>query len=160
MSFNIKKIETIDELNIKLEEDLKNEPKEQNWFQDMLDNITWEINWQYRDKIVHPWRSFWAGVDNLRRYRKIVWRDRWWDHSFFLGLILFKLKETEAHWGVDTHYINDTDEKEILKKMIEDLEWMVDEDKDDGSKKYNDEYKKRSRSFFGRFDRHHRKFWD
>ena len=77
----------------------------------------------------------------------------------------------EKHWGNDTQYVNDLNEKDTLKKLIEDLEWMLDDNNEfnyvEGSgdlkekyKKYNDEYKRRSTRFFGRLDRHHRKFWD
>ncbi len=130
------------------------------WYQRWWEDITWEINWQFRDKIVSPWRSLINGIDNFRRYRSLIWNDRWWDYSFFLHQMLFKLKEMEDSWGKDTHYVNDTDDKEILQKLIEDLEWMLDDDKDDLTKEYEAEYKKRSRAFFGRLDRNHRKLWD
>jgi hypothetical protein len=77
-------------------------------------------------------------------------------------LLLFKLKDMEQHWGKDTHYVNDLDDKETLQKLIEDLEWMMDDEKEFSAEhdNYMKEYKKRSARFYGRLDRNHRKLWD
>ncbi len=154
MFHKIKKVGDLEDL-IK-----RKEPKDQTWFSKKWEDIEYEVQWQYRDKILSPWNSLWRGIDNLRIYRKIIWNDRFWDHTFLLELLLFKLKNMEEHWGKDTHYVNDTDEKETLQKLIEDLEWMLDPDVDDYTKEGIAEYKKRSRAFFGRLDRNHLKFWD
>ncbi len=154
MFHKIKKVGDLEDL-IK-----RKEPEDQTWFSKKWEDIEYEVQWQYRDKILSPWNSLWRGIDNLRIYRKIIWNDRFWDHTFLLELILFKLKTMEEHWGKDTHYVNDTDEKETLQKLIEDLEWMLDPDVDDYTKEGIAEYKKRSRAFFGRLDRNHLKFWD
>jgi hypothetical protein len=139
------------------------------------DNLTFEVKYFIDNRIWYPWRSFRNGCSNLIKYRKIIWHDRWWDYYFLLNIILFKLKDMEKHWGTDTHYVNDTDEKEILQKLIKDLEWMLNENhaddfaKDETGealeikeqyKRYDDAYKKISKSFFGRLDRNHRKLWD
>jgi len=160
------KVKTVQELEGEVLDCMKefgihqSDKKVKNWYQRWWKDIAWEINWQFQNKIIDPWRSLMTGIDNLKRYRSLIWQDRWWDYTFFLHQMLFKLKEMEDHWGKDTHYVNDTDEKETLKKLIEDLEWMLNEDLDDLTKEYEAEYKKRSRSFFGRLDRHHRKLWD
>ncbi len=127
-------------------------------FRTWLNNIQWEINWTTHRYIGAPIRSFTKGVHNLIKYRKLIWNDRWWDYSFFMEMILFKLKDTEEHWGKNTHYIGDQDDKDTLKKIVEDLEWLI--NADEFQEGYAEEYKKRSRSVFGRLDRNHRKFWD
>jgi hypothetical protein len=65
----------------------------------------------------------------------------------------------EENWGKNTHYVNDYKDKDILKSLLDDLEWMLDDENElnDG---YSEEYKKRSKRFFGRLDRGHRKLWD
>ncbi len=122
------------------------------------EDVRWEIEYRWDHWFYYPYRNMMQGFGNLRKYRKLIWNDRWYDYSFLLELMLFKLKDTEEHWGVDTHYVNDLDDKEILKKLVEDLEWMI--NTDEFNEGYTEEYKKRSRSFFGRLDRQHRKLWD
>jgi len=135
------------------------------------DDVKFEIDHFYNYNIRSPIKNTITGFSNLWKWRKIIWNDRWWDYSFFLKIVLFKLKDIEEHWGKDTHYVNDLDEKETLQKLIKDLEWMLDEEKEneimdkvsdltEGFKNYDQEYKKISSRFFGRLDRHHRKFWD
>lgn len=125
----------------------------------ILDDIKWEILYFTRFYITGPIRSFMYGINNLIIWRKIIFRDRWWDYSYMLDIQLFKLKKLEEHWGKDTHYVGDFEDKDTLKKLIKDLEWMIEESNefDEG---YEKEYKKRARSFYGRLERNHRKFWD
>jgi len=160
-------IDALSDIDISLRQQTEEEP----WWE----NMHFELKYFWDNKIMYPIRSFNHGVSNLIKYRKLIWRDRWWDYNFMLEMLLFKLKDMEEHWVKDTHYVNDTDEKETLQKLIEDLEWLVNEDRvDDFAKdkegnsldikeqyrQYHEEYKRRSRSFFGRLDRNHRKLWD
>ncbi len=124
----------------------------------LWDDFRWEVKYYWERWFYYPYRNIINGIDNFVKYRSIIWKDRWWDHEFFFNLMLFKLKDMEERWGKDTHYVGDLDDKEILKKLIEDLEWMI--TADEFNKGYTEEYKKRSKAFFGRLDRHHRKFWD
>ncbi len=153
---NFKKIE---DLESAIEENIFQGENSKTGFDALWDDFKWEVNYQWNHMVWYPWKSLSKGLDNFRRYRKIIWRDRWWDYSFILELELFKLKDMQEHWGKDTHYVNDLDDKEIIDKLVEDLEWMLNDEKEleDG---YEEEYKKRSRSFYGRLDRNHRKLWD
>jgi hypothetical protein len=123
------------------------------------ENFLFDLNYWWDNSIRIPIRSFFKGIDNLWKWRKIIWKDRWWDYYYFLEMLRFKLKDMEEHWGKDTHYVNDYKEKEVLQALIEDLEWMLNNDNEfkDG---YAEEYKKRSKRFFDRLGRHHQKFWD
>lgn len=129
------------------------------WYAKWWETFKEDTSWNWNHYISAPRRNFFRGIDNLRKYRKLIWEDRFWDHYFFLELLRFKLKDMEENWGVNTHYVGDQEDKDILKKVIEDLDWMLDDDKhfDDG---YEEEYKRRSKRAFGYIDRHHRKWWD
>jgi len=87
----------------------------------------WEINWKWQHFIIYPLRSAENGIKNLWKYRKVIWEDRWWDYSFLMTMIKFKLKDTAKGWD-GAHYINsDQDQTEILRLVeilneIEDLE--------------------------------------
>jgi hypothetical protein len=125
------------------------------WFEDLKFNIEYWVNYN----ILSGLRNFRTGIYNLIKYRSIIWNDRWWDYSFMLEILLFKLKDMESNWGANTHYVNDLEDKDTLKKMIVDLEWMLNEEYslEDG---YSEKYKKVSTRFFGRLDRNHLKLWD
>jgi hypothetical protein len=125
------------------------------WYTDFIDDTIW--NWDYY--IVGPWKNFVNGIHNFKKYRKLIWNDRWWDYYFFMKMLRFKLKDMEENWGKNTHYVGDQNDKDILKKVIDDLDWMLD-DKNDFKDGHNEEYKKRSKRAFGYIDRHHRKWWD
>lgn len=132
---------------------------EKNIWQHRWEGLKFEIDYFWKNSIIVPIREFFRGIFNLWKWRKIIWRDRWWDYYFFLGILRFKLKDMEEHWGTSTHYVGDYEDKKIIKELLEDLDWMLD-DEHEFNKDYEEEYKKRSKRFFGRLDRHHRKFWD
>jgi len=134
----------------------------QPWLKRMLFNIKFEIESFFDYYVLRPWHTFNVCVSNLWKYKKIICQDRWWDYSFMLNLLHFKLKDMYDNWGVRTHYIGDYDDKELLGDMLEDLEWMLDDENElrYSSQEYEKEYKRRSKRFWGRMDRHHRKFWD
>jgi hypothetical protein len=114
----------------------------------------------WKDKILIPFQSFSYCVNNLIKWRRIICQDRWYDYAFMLEILLFKLKDMNNYWGTSTHYQGDYDDKKILEELIEDLEWMLNVELDDTTESYWKEYKKRSKRFWGRMDRHHTKFWD
>jgi hypothetical protein len=140
--------------------------KKETWLQ----KIKFKITYFYENSIMIPIKQKITCLSNLWKWRKVICKDRWWDYSFMLEILLFKLKDMNSHWGTSTHYQGDLDDKKILEELIEDLEWMVNVDDYSPDRKFNniademkyidEEYKKRSSRFWGRMDRHHRKFWD
>lgn len=44
------------------------------------------------------------GIKNFWKYRKVIWKDRWYDYSYILKLLEFKLKDTIENWD-NTHYV-------------------------------------------------------
>ena len=97
-------------------------------------------------------------VTNLWKWKSVICKDRWWDYSFFLELLLFKLKDMEENWGRNTHYIGDYDDKKILQELISDLELLIEMDDDIEYKE--EDRKKVANRFFGKLGRHYHKFWD
>ena len=85
---------------------------------DILDDI---VFW-FKYNIQYPYRDFKCGLNNYWKYRKIIWRDRWYDHEFILELIQFKLDDMEKHWGKDTHYIGDQFTKLRMQSLQKDLQ--------------------------------------
>jgi len=67
---------------------------------------------------------------NLLKYHKILKQDEWWDFFYFEDLIIYKLKDLEKHWGVDTHYEGDCFTKkriQVLLKKWQKIQWYEDE---------------------------------
>lgn len=150
-----------------------------------LDSNTKDINWDEiqaeRDKLPNKLRRFIygkidffrydlpEGLKNYWKFRKVIFRDRWWDYSFLDEIILFKLKDMEKHWGKDTHYLGDGFTKGRLRVLIRRLE-KLEEDIDDSmmsslNKKLTKQqmernYHKQLDSFYKVLGRNIRKFWD
>lgn len=105
--------------------------------------------------------KFWRGVLNLRKWRYIIANDKWSDFIYILKHLEFKLKDIESHWGKDTDYENDYVDRDTLREIIKTLENMIElapEIHNDNEKL--EEYKKLSKSFFGRLNTLHIKLWD
>jgi hypothetical protein len=160
MKKNEKTLEELEKEFDRIEEMFADIDKQENKKDEsFLENTKFELDYWWHNSIMHPIRKFFKGLDNLWKWRKIIWNDRWWDYTYFLELLRFKLHDMEEHWGRDTHYLKDYDDKKRIQDLIEDLEWMLNEE-NIFEENYEEEYKKRSRRFFGRLDRNHRKFWD
>lgn len=119
-------------------------------------NVKFEITWHWNEWIIRPVNNFRVGIMNLVRWRKIIYRDRWWDYGYLLDVIEFKLNEMLQHWGYDTHYENDKVDRDILRSLLEDLRYVRElEEKND-----LEAAKKARINFFTRLGRHLDKFWD
>jgi len=78
----------------------------------------------YHNKIVIGFSLFRTGMKNLWKWRKIVWKDRDWDHSYLEDMMLFKLDSMEkffrspdchiAEWETVANEIAGV--RELLKK--------------------------------------------
>jgi len=148
----------IDELDSNTEKYYK-EKQNAHWFKSWIADIRFDVNYWWRYSITGRIRSIRTSIYNLGIWFNIIWNDRWWDYSFFLIIIQKKLKLMHDNWGTNTHYVGDQDDKDTIKKILDDLDWLLD-DENEYSPEYEDEYKKRSKRLFGRLDRNHRKLWD
>jgi hypothetical protein len=83
------------------------------WKEDLL----FDIRYQWDHMVIIPIHVFTDGIKNLWAWRKIIWRDRWWDYSFLMTIIEFKLKLMRDNWD-NSHYVNSEHEKEQLEKLL------------------------------------------
>lgn len=55
-------------------------------------------------------RQIIRGIRNLITYAPLIWRDRDWDHSYLLEMLIFKLRHMEAAFASDAAWTQDADE--------------------------------------------------
>jgi hypothetical protein len=128
-------------------------------FKDILDDILFWL----RFNVLYPYKDIKYGLNNYWKYRKIIWRDRWYDHDFILDLIQFKLDDMEKHWGVDTHYVGDHFTKLRIQSLQKDLQKyrdLINGDLYFPKKYYKQEEKQIKEKISRRFFRLLPKFWD
>lgn len=75
--------------------------------------MTW-----FRHYVRYPFLEVVYGIQNFWKFRKIIYRDRWFDHSFIIDLLVFKLEDMEKHWVKDTIHEGDSFEKGRLRIII------------------------------------------
>ena len=126
-----------------------------------LETLKEEITYMYY-RMYYKYLDVKTGIKNLWKFRKIVYRDRWWDYSFMLDMIEFKLKDMEKHWGKDTSYVGDKFTAGRLKVILKDLEdyrEFFDGDEFVNIKDYKKIKKERSKKM-NRFWKNLPRFWD
>ena len=96
-----------------------------NRFEELLDGINLEV----KGKITRPLKRIKNGLKNYWIYRKIIWNDRWYDHSFFISLIDFKLQTLIDNWDYSNYVGSDFTKKRIIviKKRISSYQDNLDE---------------------------------
>ena len=58
------------------------------------------------------------------KYRNIIWKDRWYDYSYIIELLKFKLKDNIKNWD-NAHYIGSDFTKKrmiVILKRIEEFD--------------------------------------
>jgi len=67
------------------------------------------------------------GISNIIKWAPVIWRDRDWDHAFFLGILKFKLERMERFFrsenAVSRNSVRDADEMKkclmVLRRITE-----------------------------------------
>jgi len=93
---------------------------------DPTDTLSWKIN-EFFFRLSIPFRDFYRGCYNLWIWKSIIWKDRFWDYSFFTTILVFKLEQMEKYWGVDTHHEGDKFTKGRLKVLIKRFKELEDD---------------------------------
>lgn len=89
----------------------------------------WYIEKIYYERI----KPFYRGLINLYRWFNIIWKDRYWDHSYFLCMTRFKLTHMEKEFRkCDWH----TEDNEKIANSIKEAIRLLDEWEED---EYNDD---------------------
>ena len=94
-----------------------------------LNEVIEDIDYK-RHSFWSSFRGFFNGLYNFWKFRKIIFRDRFWDYSFLVEILVFKLKDMEDNWVKNTHYEGDKFTKgriTVLRKRIESLEEDIQE---------------------------------
>lgn len=89
-----------------------------------LNEVVEDIDYK-RHSWFNSFKSFFNGLYNFWKFRKIIFRDRFWDYSFLVEILVFKLKDMEDNWVKNTHYEGDKFTKgriTVLRRRIESLE--------------------------------------
>ena len=86
------------------------------------------------------------------------------DYSIFMKEMLINLEKNleymRIYWETEADYIEANKEKKILNDLVDDLNWLINNDNiSDDNISDNDLYLKRSTKFFTSLDKHHRKLW-
>ena len=80
----------------------------------------WEITWFFSN-MQSNWYSFLEGLINLWTWKKIIWNDRWYDHTFLHTMLRKKLSLMAKGWE-EAHYVGSEYELETLKKLVQILD--------------------------------------
>lgn len=135
-----------------------------NKFKELLDGIKLEV----KERIIHPFKSIKKGIYNYWIYRKIIWNDRWYDHSFFISLIDFKLQTLIDNWD-NSNYIGSNFTKKrimVIKNRIASYEDNLDElhiqyyDKKLSKSELIDKINKLNEKTWKELGRNLTRFWD
>lgn len=143
-----------------------------------LNEVVEDIDYK-RHSWFNSFKSFFNGLYNFWKFRKIIFRDRFWDYSFLIDIIVFKLKDMEEHWVKYTHYEGDAFTKgriSVIRKKFEELDEKLmkieekhlnrclritlDEERREEWKKCKKESQKEIDAVFLLLARNYRKFWD
>jgi len=74
-----------------------------------------------------------AGLQNFWRYKRVIWRHRWYDYSFADDVVAELYKDRAENWHKNNYVNGDKDEVELkiiveLFKRLEDAEYLVVQD--------------------------------
>jgi hypothetical protein len=88
--------------------------------------LTWEdIKFWYNNLYIFDlWYNLKNGIKNFWKYKGVIWKDRWYDYSFIIELLKFKLKDNIKNWD-KAHYVGSNFTKKrmiVLLNRIEEFE--------------------------------------
>jgi len=97
-------------------------------------------------------RTFYIGVKNIWKWKKIIYNDRWWDYHFLHEILKFKLEDMEKNWS-DSHYVNFEEDQKEIHDLVELLKTI--DEKDDMTEDISAIYEEFGHKLFSK-----RKFMD
>lgn len=112
-----------------------------------------DLDFNYRHYIKYPITEFLDGMYNFWKYRKVIYKDRWWDYCFMADWFEAKLQDMHDNWDKSI-YVDSEKEKEKLSELLGYLKTMKNYELTD---KENEEAKDK---FFKLLSEHYYYFWD
>ena len=70
-------------------------------FEDLKDDLTY---WFWNLSIFDYIYNIKNGVKNFWNYKSVIWNDRWYDHSYIIAVLKFKLQQNIKQWD-KAHYV-------------------------------------------------------
>jgi hypothetical protein len=64
-------------------------------------------------------------IKNIKYYYKFLRDDDDTDYNFVNKILVLKLKKIYNHWGINTDYVGDYNDRELLLKYINELEAVI-----------------------------------
>ncbi len=87
------------------------------WYKNIVNEAVFNITYFWRYNIIQPIYIFTEGIKNLIIWRKVIWRDRWWDHMFFHDMLELKLTQMQKGWP-DAHYVGSEEELRTIGELL------------------------------------------
>ena len=126
----------------------------------MKDQLTWydEVEIFLYRMFRTPWHFFrydlWIGLKNFWRYKKVIWRHRWWDYAYADDVIHELYKERADNWK-HSHHVNGDKEEAELKIIVELFRRMIEVETATQDGDQEDRYRK---EIYRRIAR--KRYWD
>jgi len=79
-------------------------------------------------KISYFWSDLKVGIRNLIVWFKVIWQDRWWDHSFIYTMLHKKLSLMEYSIRNHGHHTNRGKDADKIKKCVLLLQRLMDDE--------------------------------
>ena len=73
-------------------------------------------------------RDIKIGIKNLFIWFPIIWKDKWWDYSFLLKIIRFKIELMEKNFRENACYIGAEKDADVMKLCIYSLNRIISDD--------------------------------
>jgi len=95
------------------------------------------------------------GIKNFWKYKKVIYRDRWYDYSFLIDLLEVKIKDMRDNWKY-AHYVDSEKEQETLNTLCN----LIDEYNYINDNCIQKDCNELMRKFFIILSENYDKFWD
>jgi hypothetical protein len=122
-------------------------------FWNIYEDVSWDIIHFSLFNIKYPLKTFLKGINNFWKYRKVIYKDRWYDYKFLTVWLQIKLQDMYDNWD-KSYYVGSEKEKETLERLLGYLEVMSNYEFDDIEADIAQE------EFFKLLSKNYQKFWD
>lgn len=90
------------------------------------------------EKVDIFFRDIKVGIKNLIEWLPVIWKDRWWDHTFLYEMLRFKLSIMERKIRKHGIHLNAHDDADQIKLCVSLLDRLIDDDYHENAFKNHD----------------------